>query len=165
MAEQLYGISPILDPNDEKCCSDEKSVMTYLAELFKVCPPLAHWLVHDFVTIKSWTKPPKPSRSVFKFLNATKIGCDSIFEVHFSPSVFTQPLQAMPDGISSPATPPSPMRPMRAEAVEINEKEIPRNKSTTMADKLRDLCRFQPKDYFGCAEKVFICIFKRFFCC
>eukprot|EP01084_Bolivina_argentea_P096644 173744_1 len=100
MAEQLYGISPILDPSDKKCCSDEKIVMAYLAELFK----------------------------------------------------------AIPDGISSSATPPpspmSPMSPIRAEAVDINEEEVPCNKSTTMTDKLRDLCRFQPKDYFDCAKKV-----------
>ncbi len=66
LAEDLYGVSPILDANDKKCCSDEKSVITYLAELFK----------------------------------------------------------ALPDGVSSPETPPlmSPMSPVRAaDAVEFNE--------------------------------------------
>ncbi len=99
MAEQIYGIAPILDPSDKQCCSDEKSVMIYLSELFK----------------------------------------------------------ALPDGISSPKQPPSSSMslPMIPEAVNTTEEEISCNKSTTMTDKLRDLCRFQPKDYFDCAQKVF----------
>ncbi len=99
MAEQIYGIAPILDPSDKQCSSDEKSVMIYLSELFK----------------------------------------------------------ALPDGTSLPKQPPSsPMSlPMIPEAVNTTEEEISCNKSTTMADKLRDLCRFQPKDYFDCAQKVF----------
>ncbi len=57
------------------------------------------------------------------------------------------------------------MSPIRAEAVDINEEEVPCNKSTTMTDKLRDLCRFQPKDYFDCAKKVSIFCLKSFFGC
>ncbi len=36
LAEDIYGVSPILDAKNKSCCTDEKSVMTYLAELFKV---------------------------------------------------------------------------------------------------------------------------------
>jgi hypothetical protein len=37
-AADTYDIAAILDPFDPECCNDEKSMITYLAEMMKKLP-------------------------------------------------------------------------------------------------------------------------------
>ncbi len=86
--------------------------------------------------------------------NATKLDDDVICSTLFTIFFHLTQLQALPDGISSSPTPPS-LPPVRDGTLEaIDEENAPCGNSMTMTDKLRDFCRFQPKDHVGCAKKV-----------